>query len=211
MLIREILHVPEVKLDSCRYLILHKFNLLAGAADLRRLGVQVGLLDHIAVRVADRIALGHAHQARRVNQLAIERELDIDRAAEVLPEAGAEAWHGVEIVKTVFELILAPLVKGRFRDVDIATSVLVGGADVVNDTLRADADIVLHVLAVARVLVGVVRVQHVVSLACHSERVRGDLSTAIGAGSLERLAHVVLLGLLCQTAMIVAFRGVRLL
>ena len=140
--------------------------------DLRLSVGQVGLLDNIAIRIANRITLGHAHQTSRINQLAIEFVFYINRAAEILPKAWTETWYRVEVVKTVLKFVFATLVEGWFRNVDVATSVLLGRTDVVNDALWAHADIILYVLTVARVLVCIVRNKHVVGLTSHAEWIR---------------------------------------
>lgn len=87
-----------------------------------------------------------------------------------MPETWTEARHGVQVVEAILKLILAALVEGWFRDVDVAARVEVRIALGINATLWANAHILLHILRIARVLVGVVLDEHVVGLARHAER-----------------------------------------
>lgn len=126
-------------------------------------------MDHITVGVSNGVLISHTDKSGSLDLLTIEGELHLERAAKVLPEAGAEAWHGVQVVEAILEFVLASLIEGRLGDVDVATSVQFCVAHEVNDALWAHADVGLYVLSVARVLVRVVREQHVVGLTVNTE------------------------------------------
>jgi len=58
--------------------------------------------------------------------LAVKLKFNINRAAEVLPEAWTESWNGVEIVKRVreiFWIVITALVECWFSDVDVTACI----------------------------------------------------------------------------------------
>ena len=66
-------------------------------------------------------------------------------------------------------LVSAAFVQGRVRHVDVAASVEICGAQVVHVASRANANVVLHVLSVARVLIRVVGEQELVCFSSDAE------------------------------------------
>ena len=131
--------------------------------------VSIRLKDNITVRVANVWIRRHVDKAIRAHLLTGKLEGNVVGLTEIHPEARAESWHRVEIVEAVFELILTAFVEGRVSNVDGALSVEVSGAHVVDLSLRTHANVVDNVLGVARVLIRVVGVQHVVSVTVDSE------------------------------------------
>lgn len=164
---RKVFHVSEVELNLNRYCIDRKFCLRA----LAHIGepTRVWLFNHVPIRVSDIRFPGQCDHSVGFNLVAVQLELNVNGAAEVEPETRAEPWDRVHVVKRVWELFLAALVEGWVGNVDVASCVEVGGAFEVNYALGADADVVLYVLGVARVLVRVVRVQHLVGVSINSE------------------------------------------
>ena len=120
MLLRQVFHIAEVKLDCRLHCILYELDLLVRTH--LGLSVEVGRLDHIAVRIANGGAWGHANESVCRNLLTLQSELDVLCCAKVLEEARTEAWHRVQVVEAVL-FVFAALVESWFRDVDVATSV----------------------------------------------------------------------------------------
>lgn len=125
---------------------------------------------------------------------------------EVLGVAWTEAWDRVEVFEGV-RTVLAPLIERRRSNIDVALLLKFSVALKVDAAAGADANVVLNILSVARVLVRVVRQQEVVGFLSDTEW----LITLLGLGRLARLTHVVFLGHLSQLAVVVALRGVRFL
>ena len=119
-------------------------------------GNELWLFDDVSVLVADLFSLD-LDEAVRIDSFALNPILNCVWFGEVEEIAWTVAWHGVEIVWAILELVFASLVEHRISNVEVA--LLVGGCSTleVRLSLWADAYVSLHILGVARVRIRIVR------------------------------------------------------